>query len=182
MLELNLVKDFHQKYNIPILNDPKQVPMERIQLRLTLLHEEVKELIEADAIGTIEDIAKEACDVVYVLLGTALELGYHAYFNSKKLFKKGNIVGEKALFLNNIKAATEIFKTDWSKENAEKLLIFLGKYLDYKSLKAHFPQIMQEVHRSNMSKGTNGKPIIRPDGKIMKGEDFRHADLSFLRN
>ena len=48
-------------------------------------------------------------------------------------------------------------------------------------LKEDFLRIMQEVHRSNMSKGTNGKPIIRPDGKIMKGEDFKPADLSFLR-
>jgi predicted HAD superfamily Cof-like phosphohydrolase len=189
MLELNLVKIFHQKYNIQIVDDPAQVPIERIHLRLTLLHEEVKELVEADASGIVEDIAKEAGDVVYVLLGTALELGYHPHFTDKKLFEDStterrsvgcNHTQRNSVPLHNLIKMSEQFKTDWSKENAEKLLAFIGEYLDYMGLKVHFPQIIQEVHRSNMSKGTDGKPIIRTDGKIMKGEDFTPADLSFL--
>ncbi len=31
-----------------------------------------------------------------------------------------------------------------------------------------------------MSKGTNGKPVIREDGKVLKGEDYQPPDLSFL--
>jgi Phosphoribosyl-ATP pyrophosphohydrolase len=85
MLELELVKTFHQKYKIPILDDPSVVPMERIRLRQTLLHEELQELIKADAIGDIQEIAKEAGDVAYVLLGTVLELGYYKDFEGKKL-------------------------------------------------------------------------------------------------
>lgn len=35
-----------------------------------------------------------------------------------------------------------------------------------------------EVHRSNMSKlGENGKPIVRPDGKILKGPNYSPPDL-----
>ena len=35
-----------------------------------------------------------------------------------------------------------------------------------------------EVHRSNMSKlGKDGKPIVREDGKILKGPDFTPPDL-----
>lgn len=35
-----------------------------------------------------------------------------------------------------------------------------------------------EVHRSNMSKlGEDGRPIYREDGKIMKGPNYREADL-----
>jgi predicted HAD superfamily Cof-like phosphohydrolase len=36
------------------------------------------------------------------------------------------------------------------------------------------------VHKSNMSKGTNGKPVTRADGKILKGEDYKEPDLSFI--
>lgn len=36
-----------------------------------------------------------------------------------------------------------------------------------------------EVHRSNMSKlGVDGKPLIRQDGKVLKGPDYFSADMS----
>ena len=36
----------------------------------------------------------------------------------------------------------------------------------------------EEVHSSNMSKlGENGKPIYREDGKVLKGPNYRPADL-----
>ena len=36
-----------------------------------------------------------------------------------------------------------------------------------------------EVHRSNMSKlGADGRPVLRDDGKILKGPNFRPADVS----
>ncbi len=37
------------------------------------------------------------------------------------------------------------------------------------------------VHESNMSKlGEDGKPIYREDGKVLKGPDYKPADLSAL--
>ena len=36
-----------------------------------------------------------------------------------------------------------------------------------------------EVHRSNMSKlGTDGKPVRRSDGKVLKGPNYSEADLT----
>src|SRR5690606_19354107 len=43
------------------------------------------------------------------------------------------------------------------------------------ALEAGIPlaQVLEEVHRSNMSKlGEDGKPILRGDGKILKGPDY----------
>ena len=34
-----------------------------------------------------------------------------------------------------------------------------------------------EVHRSNMSKLENGKPLLRDDGKILKGLNYSKPDL-----
>lgn len=40
---------------------------------------------------------------------------------------------------------------------------------------------LREVHKSNMSKlGEDGKPIIREDGKVLKGLEFVEPDLSSL--
>lgn len=47
------------------------------------------------------------------------------------------------------------------------------------SLGVDFDRAFAEVHRSNMSKlGPNGRPIRRADGKVLKGPDYRPADLS----
>ncbi len=180
MLELRLVKAFHRKYKIPIVNTPAEVPIERIRLRQTLLHEEIMELVEAHTIGNIEEKAKETIDVLYVILGTALELGYHKDFDNIKLFNDITPDSDKSNALKTLSQLSDQFNTDWSKENLMKLLTVLCEYLRLIGLKENFQDIMQEVHRSNMSKGTDGKPIIRADGKIMKGKDFTPADLSFL--
>ena len=40
---------------------------------------------------------------------------------------------------------------------------------------------LEEVHQSNMSKlGEDGKPIIREDGKVLKGPYFEEPDLTSL--
>ena len=40
---------------------------------------------------------------------------------------------------------------------------------------------LREVHRSNMSKlGEDGKPILRADGKILKGPSFTLPDLASI--
>ncbi len=180
MLELDLVKAFHVKYKIPILNSLEMVKKERIELRITLLTEEIKELVEADEMGDIEEIAKEATDVLYVVLGTALELGYYPDFENKQLFNGMVANTDKENTLNRLLQLAETFNKDRTKDNLEQILVGLGAYLYFIGLKPDFIRIVNEVHRSNMSKGTNGKPIIREDGKIMKGEDFSPADLSFL--
>lgn len=39
--------------------------------------------------------------------------------------------------------------------------------------------ILQEVHRSNMSKlGTDGKPLLREDGKVIKSEQYFPPDIA----
>lgn len=42
----------------------------------------------------------------------------------------------------------------------------------------NLPRIVEEVHRSNMTKlGPNGLPIYRADGKILKGENYERPDI-----
>lgn len=42
-------------------------------------------------------------------------------------------------------------------------------------------EALSRVHSSNMSKlGEDGKPIIREDGKVLKGPNFKAPDLSDL--
>lgn len=41
--------------------------------------------------------------------------------------------------------------------------------------------VFREVHKSNMSKlGTDGKPVRREDGKVMKGPNYKAPDIRRL--
>lgn len=93
--------------------------LEQRDLRFRLMEEEHSEVVEAMVYGDKEQIAKEICDLLYVVYGTAISYG-----------------------------------------------IDIDKCFD-------------EVHSSNMSKlGSDGKPKYREDGKILKGENYREADLT----
>jgi predicted HAD superfamily Cof-like phosphohydrolase len=49
------------------------------------------------------------------------------------------------------------------------------------SLGLPFEDAFKEVHRSNMSKlGEDGRPVKRPDGKVLKGPNYREADMTQL--
>lgn len=77
----DLVREFHEAYELPvgtvnIHNDFDKITKEdaeRIALRSNLVAEEFKELINSES---CEEIMKEACDLVYVVLGTFVEFGW----------------------------------------------------------------------------------------------------------
>jgi len=91
-------------------------------LRAQLMIEEVGELLEAIANGSLTEILHEGSDVRYVVDGTLLTFGLgHVY--------------EKAV---------------------------------------------GEIHRANMSKLENGKPVKDGAGRVVKGRYFKKADVSTL--
>lgn len=66
--------------------------------------------------------------------------------------------------------------TDMAKELADLAYVVYGSAVrHYIDLDVAFA----EVHKSNMSKLVDGKPIKRPDGKILKGPNYRPPDLWF---
>lgn len=114
--QIEQVKEFHKAFDIPILTKA-QFPNGRVNLRASLINEEVKELNNA---YSINNFGKELIDCIYVLIGTALEFGF-----------------------------------------ADKL-----------------EDLFDEVHKSNMSKlGEDGKPILREDGKVLKGKNYQEANI-----
>ena len=59
---------------------------------------------------------------------------------------------------------------------ADMLYIIHGTALEYG---IPLDAVVEEVHRSNMSKlGTDGRPIRREDGKIMKGPNYFRPDIA----
>ncbi len=73
--QLNLVKDFHKKFNVPVLDKPSLIPKDRSDLRYRLMKEEVDEYIESVQKEDIKNLAKELSDILYGVYGTILEHG-----------------------------------------------------------------------------------------------------------
>ncbi|PHR62985.1 MAG: hypothetical protein COA47_01450 [Robiginitomaculum sp.] len=120
MNTLQLVRAWHQKFGVPVVDTP-QLPEDRVQLRLDILEEEVRELREAVEDNDLVETLDALCDIQYLLDGAFLEFGLHGL--------------KQAAF--------------------------------------------EEVHASNLSKmGADGKPVMRADGKVLKGPDFFQPDLA----
>jgi predicted HAD superfamily Cof-like phosphohydrolase len=66
-----------------------------------------------------------------------------------------------------------------AKELADRIYILLGHAVTMGL--TNFDAIFAEVHRSNMSKlGADGRPVLRADGKILKGPAYRPPDIAPL--
>lgn len=75
--EINQVKDFHEKFGIPVSDYPDYISPERQKLRIDILQEEVNELAKAMGEDNMVEIADGVVDCVYILFGTAIEYGFY---------------------------------------------------------------------------------------------------------
>ena len=123
-----MVEEFHRVYGLHVFSNSQPDyhqthPFAKFRhnmdyndladLRVNLLKEELEEYMNADMEANAAEMVDALCDIIYVAVGAALELG---------------------------------------------LPIRLG---------------LLEVQRSNMSKlDADGQPIVREDGKILKGPDY----------
>ena len=60
----------------------------------------------------------------------------------------------------------------------DQLYIIYGTILKH-GLQDRIEEVFTEIHRSNMSKlDENGKPILREDGKILKGKNYFKPNIT----
>lgn len=77
---LNDVAEFHDVFDLPILQKPTIPPADRCALRLNLLEEELKELKDAIEHKDLKEVIDAFCDLQYVLSGAILEFGFGPTF------------------------------------------------------------------------------------------------------
>ncbi len=70
-----MVKQFHETYDLPIAETPGHPPEDRIRLRKELISEEYWEYDRAVEKNDLVNIAQELADLFYVVVGAALEYG-----------------------------------------------------------------------------------------------------------
>ena len=107
--ELNLVADFHNKFNVPIAQKPTLIKKDRAQNRYKLIKDEVEEYKQGTEKKDIENIAKELADILYATYGAILEHGLQ------------NIITE---------VFAEVHKSNMSKEYNQYKMIKGEKYFE----------------------------------------------------
>jgi predicted HAD superfamily Cof-like phosphohydrolase len=149
---LNQVAQFHQTFGAPIVDKPSIPSVERCQLRVSLLAEELDELKEAIAANDIVEIADALCDLQYVLSGAVLEFG----------------MGEKFVDLFNEVQRSNMSKACQSLAEAQATVKF---YADKDGTEA-------EIFEENGL----WKVYRKADNKVLKSINYSPADLvSILR-
>mgnify|MGYP001626754863 CR=1 FL=1 len=124
------------------------------RLWIKLIDEELAELL-AEEYNTVEHL-KELCDLLYVSTGLALTAPEHVGMLLRK--------GERDVIL----------------KQQEQVSRVLEKGLDHYGEEV-FMEAFSRVHDSNLSKlDKKGNPILREDGKVMKGPNYKKPDLTDL--
>lgn len=73
---------------------------------------------------------------------------------------------------------TRTTKTKLAKELSDLLYVLYGFAVVYG---IPIDDVFSRVHQSNMSKlGVDGKPILREDGKVLKGPNYKEPELEGL--
>lgn len=182
MKQLQQVREWHEAFGVPVFAKHNISSYGRLKLRKELIKEELSELEEADKKGDIQEIAKECCDLIYVTLGTFLELGWADEDHISMYHLQWGVDAEMESNLRLTKKAVDRFVGHSYSNDLDLILIHLEGYMLGRGIIHQFEKCFDEVHRSNMSKlGSDGKPVYREDGKVLKGPNYSPADLSFLR-
>ena len=115
--ELELVKQFHKKFNALISKKPTLIPKDRYENRFRLMKEEIDEYLEGNKKEDLENIAKELADILYTVYGTIIEHGlqykiediFNEVHNSNmsKEYHEYKMIKGKKYFKANIKKFLE---------------------------------------------------------------------------
>jgi hypothetical protein len=149
------------------MNDKVEMPHDKVgafikafkgsldpRLWVKLIDEELEEY-RAEQFGTAEHL-KELCDLLYVSTGLALTAPDHI-----------------GMLLREEEREATLKQQGQVSRALEGGLEYYGEGV--------FMEAFARVHNSNMSKlDSNGNPILREDGKVMKGPNYKKPDLTDL--
>jgi predicted HAD superfamily Cof-like phosphohydrolase len=134
---LNQVADFHKTFHHPIEKAPVIPSKKRCELRVELITEELKELVEGIENNDLIEVADALCDLQYVLIGAVLEFGLGDKF--KDLFdevQRSNM-SKACLTMEEAEATVEYYTQKgfdcYHKKDGERYLVF--RTSDNKTLK-----------------------------------------------
>lgn len=175
---LEQVKEFHRTYGHPIAETVGEETLEVRQLRIKLLFEELEELSEAtDCKGTFENLCMQSCGFLTEDYTTSYEDGNNVDHVEEldALADLQVVLDGKYLTSGHWKvkeeASTEVHGSNMSKicTTVEKASRSVYQYTN-SGINCHKEEMID-------ANGTQYWIIVRKDGKILKGIDFKKPNL-----
>lgn len=160
-------KEFQEAFGIPISPSTQA-------LYIKLVEEEHEEWVEQyySLNGNDYDELKELTDLLYVTAGLAYQMKYD-------MQKTPVYAGDGYYDTSITNLVSEIALGNKSKHTLGSLMYCIFGYAD--AMNWPIREAYKRVHISNLSKlGDDGKPLRREDGKVLKGPDYKLADLADL--
>jgi predicted HAD superfamily Cof-like phosphohydrolase len=161
---LEYVREFHEAFKLPIGNGLCMLSPERHELRMSLIREEIKELMiairENDRVETLDAII----DLMYVSAGYAVESGVkylNIYPPKHTVIRKmlGTVATfDEAFWLNQNPAAIQLMCETLIEQS---ITLARGKETKYNTgfLDVELSAALDAVHASNMAKLWTGRDI-----------------------
>lgn len=158
---INLVKEFMEVYGqLPNTMSEEDT----FKLRVSLIQEEAAELLEAKS--DIDEL-DALVDLAYVIYGSYLALDVPSADPEHLIYGEST---PQMIFDAAMNLDAETFDSDL--DEVLMLVTTLAQKYDFEGA-------FNEVHRSNMSKlDSDGKPVKRHDGKILKGPNYSPPNLA----
>jgi predicted HAD superfamily Cof-like phosphohydrolase len=164
------VKEFHVAFGLDVAAcwSPSL-----LQLRETLIVEEVREYLNEVSSFDHTNLLKEGCDVVYVLLGGLVALGLP--------FRQS--ASRSSLSFTDAFRAARVGDSPEVRQALSEKLCGTARWIRDEAIHLHgakFDEAFFRVHDSNMSKLVDGKALYREDGKVIKGPNYQPPYLGDL--
>lgn len=146
-----LVAQFHEAFAVPVATDGPSLDRPRLAMRTALIAEEVTELVAA--VGG-PAAARSVRDVLHAALVPA---------ETPATVPRG----QPAWHGDPVAAADAL---------ADIVYVVYGMALE---CDIPLPEVLAEVHAANLAKlGADGRPLLREDGKVLKGPGYRPPDVA----
>lgn len=196
---LNDVIEFHKTYQVPILETPTLPALERQNLRISLIQEELEEIKTAFEHRDMIELVDGLVDLLYVVNGMLLEFGLHNKLMNEGYWDDIEVTKSIVQETNNSSLAS-IVELEFGvnmlshavQHNLGLEVIFMYLFdliqqiysaVNDFSFSDVFDECHDEVHRSNLSKLDNeGKPLYNEFGKVIKGPNYTPPNLEPIVN
>lgn len=167
--------EFHRTFKVAVRTVPVATPPEA-STRKILLAEEVQEFADAVADDDLVEIADALGDISYIAWGCGTVHGIDLDTAFAAVHSPTGDPDEYARAYFDAMEAGDIAAVTIS------LACLLRRCADLAtSYGFDIVDVLQEIHRSNMTKlDENGRAIVRPDGKIVKGPNFEPPNLAAI--
>lgn len=149
---IHYVKQFHEKFGHLVAGSPDPGTKELRELRVRLIAGELLELCKA--------------------LGVSLEMSYHPHEGDQE------IEDDSTIEINAIAEDWDVDIVGTADALGDLDYVVAGANLVF-GIPAQ--AVMEEIQASNMSKlGADGNPIVREDGKILKGPNYFKPNIRLI--